>query len=52
METPDGAFVELKRYRRMLSTLVAFNPDGKDLRWVFPHLYESSAPPDCVLVFQ
>jgi len=45
METPDGAIVELERYRRMLATLATFNPDGKDLRWAFAHLFESYAPP-------
>ena len=45
MDTPDGADVELERFQRMVTTMGTFNPDGKDLRWVFAHLFESYAPP-------
>jgi len=46
LETPDGEQVEAERYARILNTVGWFDAKGKDLRWVYTHLYESYAPPD------
>ena len=51
LETLDGVLVEVERYRRILSTVQNFDPNGKNLRWVFCHLYQSYAPPDQMWVF-
>ncbi|MBI1914866.1 MAG: hypothetical protein HYS12_09030 [Planctomycetes bacterium] len=46
LETFDGEFVEAERFERILRTTAMFDPTGKDLRWVYCHLYEAYAPPD------
>jgi hypothetical protein len=46
IETFDGEFVEAERFERILKTTAMFDPNGKDLRWVYCHLYEAYAPPD------
>jgi hypothetical protein len=46
LETLDGVLVEAKRYERILDTVRNFDPKGKDVRWVYCHLYQSYAPPD------
>ncbi|MFW6114298.1 MAG: hypothetical protein ACOC7K_01000 [bacterium] len=46
IETQDGELVEAERFKRILKTAAAFNPNRKDLRWVYCHLYEAYAPPD------
>jgi len=38
--------VEAERYKRIVNTVSKFDALGKDLRWVFCHLFESYAPPD------
>lgn len=45
-ETPDGEAVEAERFGRIIDTVTAFDAAGKDLRWVYVHLYESYSPPD------
>lgn len=51
LETPDGELVEAERFRRILNTAARFDPNGKDLRWVYCHLYEAYAPPECEWFF-
>ena len=51
LETLDGVLVEAERYRRIFNTVRGFDPSGKDLRWVYCHLYQSYAPPDETWVF-
>lgn len=46
LETFDGELVEAERFLRILNTATRFNPNGKDLRWIYCHLYEAYAPPD------
>ncbi|MBS0261203.1 MAG: hypothetical protein JSS02_04545 [Planctomycetes bacterium] len=46
LETPDGEEVEAERYARILNTVCEFDATGKDLRWIYTHLYESYSPPD------
>jgi hypothetical protein len=46
LETLDGEAVEHERFQRIVNTLAKFDPAGKDLRWVYVHLYASYAPPD------
>jgi hypothetical protein len=46
IETYDGELVEVERFRRIIHTAGMFNPNGKDLRWVYCHLYEAYVPPD------
>jgi hypothetical protein len=45
-ETFDGELVEAERLERIVKTTAMFDPIGKDLRWVYCHLYEAYAPPD------
>lgn len=46
VETMDGELVEAERYERIVNTVSKFDALGKDLRWVFCHLFESYAPPE------
>jgi hypothetical protein len=46
LETLDGVLVEAERHQRILRTVRNFSPGGKDLRWVYCHLYQSYAPPE------
>ena len=46
LETLDGVLVEAERYRRILNTVQSFHTSGKDVRWVFCHLYQSYSPPN------
>lgn len=46
LETLDGRPVELERYRRIVNSVSSFDARGKDLRWVYCHLYQSYAPID------
>jgi hypothetical protein len=51
IETLDGELVEAERFKRILNTAAVFDPNGKDLRWVYCHLYEAYAPPDAAWYF-
>lgn len=46
LETLDGAEVEEERFLRMLWSVLSFDAKGKDLRWIYCHLFQSYAPPD------
>jgi hypothetical protein len=46
LETVDGPGVEEQRYRRIWNTVSTFDPSGRDLRWVYCHLFQSYSPPD------
>ena len=46
LETLDGGIVEVERYGRIVNTVGNFDARGKDLRFVFAHLFESYSPPD------
>lgn len=46
LETRDGHLVEEERFSRIMRSVLDFDPLGKDLRWVYCHLFESYAPPD------
>jgi hypothetical protein len=46
IETPDGEIVEAERYARIVNTVASFDAEGKDLRWIYTHLYESYSPPE------
>ena len=46
LETLDGPLVEEARHRRIMQSVVNFDSFGKDLRWVYCHLFQSYAPPD------
>lgn len=45
LETLDGQIVEAERYGRIVNTIQQFDARGKDLRWVYCHLFQSYAPP-------
>ncbi|MEJ2406248.1 MAG: hypothetical protein P8171_18495 [Candidatus Thiodiazotropha sp.] len=45
LETLDGQIVEAERYARIVNTVRQFDARGKDLRWVYCHLFQSYAPP-------
>jgi hypothetical protein len=42
----DGAIVERKRYERIAATVHRFDSRGKDLRWIYCHLFQPDDPPD------
>lgn len=46
VETLDGWLVERERYDRILETVYSFDTFGKDLRWIYCHLFQSYAPPE------
>ena len=46
LETLDGIMVEAARYRRIMETVSTFDLRGKNVRWVYCHLYQSYALPD------
>ncbi|MCY4454589.1 MAG: hypothetical protein OXC01_21880 [Immundisolibacterales bacterium] len=46
LETLDGPLVEQVRFDRTKHSIDNFHTLGKDLRWVYCHLFESYAPPD------
>jgi len=51
LETLDGQIVEAERYARIVNTVRSFDARGKDLRWVYCHLFQSYAPPhDCWII--
>lgn len=45
LETLDGALVEAKRYERICNTVFQFDLKGKDVRWIYCHLFQSYSPP-------
>ena len=45
LETLDGPVVEQARFGRIMKSMSRLN-SGKDLRWIYCHLFESYAPPD------
>lgn len=51
LETLDGLPVEAERYSRICNTVFTFDALGKDLRWVYCHLFQSYAPPEQAWVF-
>jgi hypothetical protein len=46
LETLDGVLVEEKRYKRIFDTVKNFDNGGKDLQWIYCHLFQSYAPPE------
>jgi hypothetical protein len=44
LETYDGMLVEHERFARIFSTSASFDPRGKDLRFIFCHLYQAHTP--------
>lgn len=44
LETLDGVIVESERYRRIFNTAQNFDNSGKDLHWIYCHLFQSYAP--------
>lgn len=46
METSDGEDVEAERFAKIARTAMSFDARGKDLRFIYTHLFESYSPPD------
>lgn len=46
IDTFDGDPVEAQRFQRIMSTVSAFNPNGKRLNSIYCHLFEAYAPID------
>lgn len=46
LDTLDGVGVERSRFRKIINSMAEFDRQGKDLHWVYCHLYESYSPPD------
>ena len=51
LETLDGWLVEAERYYRIIQTVQRFASEGKDLQWIYCHLFQSYAPPDQDWIF-
>jgi len=51
LETLDGWLVEEERYSRIFQTVQRFDSKGKNLEWIYCHLFQSYAPPDKDWVF-
>jgi len=51
LETLDGWPVEAERYARIINTVYSFDSRGKDLRWIYCHLFQPYAPPDQAWVY-
>lgn len=51
LETLDGVAVEAERYKRILNTVDNFNANGKNLKWIFCHLFQPYSPPHNAFVF-
>jgi hypothetical protein len=45
LETHDGRIVEAERYSRIFNTVSNFSPNGKNLKWVYCHLFQPYSPP-------
>lgn len=41
LETYDGVLVEQERFERIFKTAMHFEPEGKNLRFIFCHLYQA-----------
>jgi len=46
LETLDGWFVEKERYRRICETVSSFDAKGKQLHWIYCHLFQPYSPPE------
>jgi len=46
IETIDGQDVEKERFIKILNTVETFDFNGKDLKWIYCHLFQAYAPPD------
>jgi hypothetical protein len=46
LETLDGAIVEEERYRRITQSVYKFDARGKNLEWVYCHLFQAYSPPE------
>ena len=51
LETLDGWLVERERYCRIMRTVQQFDSKGKNLQWIYCHLFQPYAPPDQAWVF-
>jgi len=51
LETLDGWLVEAERYYRIIRTVQQFDSNGKNLQWIYCHLFQPYAPPDQDWVF-
>jgi hypothetical protein len=51
LETLDGVLVEAERYKRIFNTVTNFDNSGKDLRWIYCHLFQSYSSPNQDWVF-
>jgi hypothetical protein len=51
LETLDGVLVENKRYEKIFNTATNFKNNGKDLRWIYCHSFQSYSPPEQDWVF-
>jgi len=46
LETLDGWFVEKERYERICRTVLPFDANGKQLHWIYCHLFQPYSPPE------
>jgi hypothetical protein len=46
METLEGIAVEMERILRIVGSVASFDSEGKDLKWIYCHQFQSYAPPD------
>lgn len=46
LESYDGFSVERERYTRIMKTALKFDAKGKDLHWIYCHIFDPRVPPD------
>jgi hypothetical protein len=46
LETLDGWLVEKERYERICRTVFPFDANGKQLHWIYCHLFQPYSPPE------
>ncbi|MBW7991683.1 MAG: hypothetical protein FVQ84_16940 [Planctomycetes bacterium] len=46
LESHDGMSIEKERYARIVNTVRQFDARGKDLDWIYCHIFDPRVPPD------
>ena len=46
LESHDGAIVEDERFLKIIDTVFWWDSKGKDLKWIYCHIFDPQVPPD------
>lgn len=46
LESHDGAIIEDERFLKILGTTLWWDPKGKEINWIFCHIFDPHVPPD------